>query len=91
MADGSLLPSGLCVVVTQKPGALPLTEMVTSVVTVLNQVLCYAKLGSTTVGSVDRILHCREALSCIIADNTRTSLAENSDGIFFLFEKGCEN
>lgn len=49
LADGLLLPPGLCVVVTQKPGALSLTEMITSAVTLLNQVICYAKLGSITV------------------------------------------
>lgn len=43
---GSLLPPGLCVVLTQKPGALSLTQMLTSVVTVLNQFICYVKLGS---------------------------------------------
>lgn len=55
MADDSLLPSGLCVVATQKPRALSLTLMVTSVVTVLNQIICSPNMGSLTVGSVDRI------------------------------------
>lgn len=76
MADSLLLPLGLCVVVTQKPGALSLTLMVTSVVTVFNHVICYAKSGSITVGNVNRILFWREALSCRIADNKRTSLTE---------------
>ena len=51
MADDLFLPSGLCVVVKQKPGALSLTEIVTSVVTVLNQCVCYSTMGSVTVGS----------------------------------------
>lgn len=82
LAGGLFLPSGLCVVVTQKPGALSLTEMVTSVVTVLNQVMCYAKLSSITVWSVNRILLWREVLPRMTADNKTASLTENSKYIF---------
>lgn len=87
MADDLILPSGLCVVVKQKPGALSLTEIVTSVVTVLNQCVCYSTMGSVTVGSYFKILLWRKALSCMIADNRRQSFAVNSKGLS-LFVKG---
>lgn len=82
LADSSLLASGFCVVLTQKPGALSLTGIVTSVVTVLNQAICYAKLGSITLGSVYWILLWLVVLPCTIADNKSTRLTVNSQRIF---------
>ncbi len=48
-----------------------MTEMVTSVVTVLNQVICYVKLASITVY---RILLWREVLPFMITDAKRSEM-----------------
>lgn len=51
------------------PGAPSLTEMVTSVVSVLYQVICSAKLVSVSAGGVYRTVLWKEVLPGTTADN----------------------
>lgn len=82
MAAGLLLPSGLCDAPTQKPGALSLTEEVSRAVSVLHQVICYAKCSS-----VYRLLLLRGAVLHVIPDNKRAGILRSK--CFVFVRGGC--